>query len=94
MRGEMVNECGITATMPFYLTIKQCADLDKAIGVKNAISVYPNPAKDVLNIKLPENKTLISRKQQSAIPLGRLFIHLREKTKSLALVISQQVFTI
>jgi hypothetical protein len=80
--------------MPFYLTIKQCAELDKAIRVKNAISVYPNPAKDVLNIKLPENKNFNIKKTTISHTLGQVVYSFEEKTKSLSLVISQQVFTI
>jgi hypothetical protein len=52
---EMMNECGITVTMPIHLTIEACMGLDKAAGFKNAISLYPNPAERTIAIKLPEN---------------------------------------
>ena len=52
---EMINECGITVTMPLQLTVEPCLGLDEAIGRKNAITIYPNPATTVLNLKLPDN---------------------------------------
>jgi len=54
---EMINECGITVTMPLHVTVG-CLDIDEMAVYKNHISLYPNPAKDILNIKLPENKNL------------------------------------
>ena len=50
----MTNECGTTTTMPLQITVYNCLGLDEAIGLKNAISLYPNPAKNILNVKLPE----------------------------------------
>ena len=55
---EMVNECGTTITMPIHLTVEACMGLDEAIGYKNAMSLYPNPAKNMINIKLPENSNV------------------------------------
>jgi len=51
---EMTNECGVTVTMPLQLTVEPCLGLDEAIGSKNAISLYPNPANDIINLQLPE----------------------------------------
>ncbi|WDO12495.1 T9SS type A sorting domain-containing protein [Flavobacterium sp. WW92] len=50
----MTNACGTTVTMPLQLTVDGCLGLDEAIGLKNAIKLYPNPAANVLNLKLPE----------------------------------------
>ena len=54
---EMENECGITVTMPLRVTVG-CLGIDEMEVYKNHISLYPNPAKDILNIKLPENRNL------------------------------------
>ena len=56
---EMVNECGTTITMPIHLTIEACMGLDEAIGYKNALSLYPNPAENTISIRLPENLNFI-----------------------------------
>ena len=50
----MTNACGTTVTMPLQLTVENCLGLDEAIGLKNAISLYPNPASGILNLKLPD----------------------------------------
>ena len=50
----MTNECGTTTTMPLQITVNTCLGLDEAIGLKNAISLYPNPANHFLNLNLPE----------------------------------------
>ncbi len=52
---EMVNECGTTVTMPLHLTVEACMGLDKAIGYKDAITIYPNPAEDAISLRIPEN---------------------------------------
>jgi len=54
---EMTNECGTTVTMPLHITVG-CVGIDEMAAYKNLIAVYPNPARDVLNIKLPENSNL------------------------------------
>lgn len=54
---EMENECGITVTMALHITVG-CLGIDEMAAYKNLIALYPNPAKDVLNIKLPDNSNL------------------------------------
>jgi hypothetical protein len=68
---EMTNECGTTVTMPVHLTVEECMGLDKAIGNKDAIALYPNPAKDALNIKLPENKNFMVKQVYILNTLGQ-----------------------
>jgi len=58
---EMINECGTTVTMPIHITIEACMGLDKAIGFKNAISIYPNPVTNSINIQLPERQNYTIR---------------------------------
>ena len=55
----MVNECGTTISMPLHIIVEACMGVDEAIGYKNAISLYPNPAGDIINIQLPENPNFI-----------------------------------
>jgi Secretion system C-terminal sorting domain len=54
---EMVNECGTTVTMVLHLNVG-CLGIDEMAAYKNLISLYPNPAKEILNVKLPENSNL------------------------------------
>lgn len=54
---EMTNECGTTITMQLHIEVG-CLGIDEMAAYKNKISLFPNPVKDVLNIKLPENSTL------------------------------------
>lgn len=68
---EMVNECGTTITMPIHLTVDSCTGLDNAIGYKNAISLYPNPAQSIINIKLPENSNITVNNVQIINMLGQ-----------------------
>ena len=51
----MTNECGVTVTMPLHLTVN-CLGVDQMVSDKNEIQLYPNPAKTILNIKLPDTK--------------------------------------
>lgn len=50
----MTNECGTTITMPLQITVNSCLGLDEVIGYKNAIKLFPNPAANILNLKLPD----------------------------------------
>jgi hypothetical protein len=54
---EMTNECGTTITMQLHVNAG-CLGIDEMAAYKNKISLYPNPTKDILNIKLPENNNL------------------------------------
>ncbi|AWH86526.1 hypothetical protein HYN59_16065 [Flavobacterium album] len=54
---EMENECGITVTTVLHITVG-CLGIDEMDAYKKLITVYPNPAKDVLSIKLPYNSNI------------------------------------
>ena len=50
----MTNECGTTTTMVLQLTVS-CLGTTTVASLEKAIKLYPNPTKNSLNIKLPEN---------------------------------------
>ncbi|AWH85239.1 hypothetical protein HYN59_08960 [Flavobacterium album] len=50
----MTNECGTTVTMPLQLNVEVCMGLDE-MNVLKGIRLYPNPANNILNVKLPDN---------------------------------------
>jgi Secretion system C-terminal sorting domain len=54
---EMVNECGTTVTMVLHVNVG-CLGIDEMAAYNKLISLYPNPAKEILNVKLPENSNL------------------------------------
>jgi Secretion system C-terminal sorting domain/Immunoglobulin domain len=54
---EMVNECGTTVTMVLHITVG-CLGIDEMAAFNKLISLYPNPAGEIVNIKLPENSNL------------------------------------
>jgi len=54
---EMVNECGTTVTMALHVNVG-CLGIDEMAAYNKLISLCPNPAKEFLNIKLPENSNL------------------------------------
>ena len=54
---EIANECGITITKVLHIAVG-CLGIDEMAAYKNLITVYPNPAKDILTIKLPDNNNL------------------------------------
>jgi Secretion system C-terminal sorting domain len=54
---EMVNECGTTVTMVLHVNVG-CLGIDEMAAYNKLISLYPNPAKEILNIQLPENSNL------------------------------------
>ena len=66
----MTNECGITVTMPLQINVS-CLGVEEIIGTKNDITLYPNPAKTILNIKLPENKNFEVQKTTIINLLGQ-----------------------
>lgn len=53
---EMLNECGTTITMMLHLTVEGCMGLEEVIGMKNTITLYPNPATNTINLQMPENR--------------------------------------
>ena len=53
----MTNECGTTTTMPLNLTVN-CLGTNTVANLDKAIKLYPNPAKEWLNIELPTNIAL------------------------------------
>lgn len=54
----MTNACGTTVTMPLQLTVDGCLGLDEATAFLKAIKLYPNPAVNVLNLRLPQTPDL------------------------------------
>ena len=50
----MTNECGTSITMALNLTVN-CLGTNTVAQLDKAIKLYPNPTKNILNIKLPEN---------------------------------------
>ena len=50
----MTNQCGTTTTMALNLTVN-CLGTNTVATLDKAIKLYPNPTKNILNIKLPEN---------------------------------------
>jgi len=54
---EMTNECGTTTTMALHVNVG-CLGVDEMAVYKNKITLYPNPARSEINIKLPENNLL------------------------------------
>ena len=50
----MTNECGTTTTMVLQLTVN-CLGTNTVANLEKGITIYPNPAKNILNLKLPEN---------------------------------------
>lgn len=52
----MTNECGNTITMPLTINVG-CLGLEGIDAYRKAITLYPNPTKDILNIGLPNNYT-------------------------------------
>ena len=54
----MTNECGTTTTMPLNLTVN-CLGTNTVATLDNAVKLYPNPAKEWLNIDLPTNIDVI-----------------------------------
>lgn len=54
----MTNECGTTTTMPLNITVN-CLGTNTIANLDKAIKLYPNPAKEILNIELPTNIDVI-----------------------------------
>ena len=69
---EMVNQCGATITMALQLNVSACTGLDDAIGLQNAIAVFPNPANNVLNLKILNDKNIRVQKLLIKNMLGQV----------------------
>ena len=67
----MVNECGTTITMPLTLTV-DCLSINEIENYKNNITLYPNPTKGNLNIKIPEQNNLTVSSVSISNMLGQL----------------------
>ena len=75
----MTNECGTTTTMVLQLTVS-CLGTNTLATLEKAITLYPNPAKNVLNIKLPENININVNNVTIANSLGQIV--LKQKTEN------------
>jgi Secretion system C-terminal sorting domain len=54
----MTNECGTTITMPLQINAS-CLGIEEFSNNKNSLKLSPNPAKNILNISLQDNKKFI-----------------------------------
>ena len=68
---QMVKECGTTVTMPLQLTV-DCLGTDDFIQLNKVITLFPNPAKNILNIKIYENSNLEISKIEITNLLGQI----------------------
>jgi Secretion system C-terminal sorting domain/Immunoglobulin domain/PKD-like domain len=66
----MSNECGTTVTMPLQITAS-CLSVDDITANSNSLKLYPNPARNILNIKLPDNKNFDIQKITITNMLGQ-----------------------
>lgn len=67
---EMTNECGTTTTMPLYLNLN--LGIDAIDFFKDKITLYPNPTKNNLQIKIPERNDLTISKISISNLLGQV----------------------
>jgi len=67
----MSNDCGTTTTMVLHLTIN-CLGTGTLAFLDKSIKLYPNPTKDILNIKLPENITVNINSIKIANSIGQV----------------------
>jgi Secretion system C-terminal sorting domain len=75
----MTNECGTTTTMVLHLTVS-CLGTNTVASLEKGITMYPNPTKNVLNIKLPENIDVNVTSVTIANSLGQIV--LKQKTEN------------
>jgi hypothetical protein len=78
----MTNECGTTVTMPLQITVG-CLGLDEAAILKNTVSLYPNPATNTLNIKLPDNPNFKIQDISISNMLGQIVYRNNDKTTNI-----------
>jgi|GEM_PF-2307806 len=69
----MTNECGTTTTMVLHLTVN-CLGTDTFADLAQSIKLYPNPTKDILNVKLPENIAVTINNIKIANSLGQVVL--------------------
>ena len=69
----MTNECGVTTTMVLNLTVS-CLGTNTVAQLDKAIKLYPNPTKNSLNIKLPENIEVSVNNVKIANALGQIVL--------------------
>jgi hypothetical protein len=69
----MTNECGTTTTMPLHLTVN-CLGTNVSATLEKGIKLYPNPTKNTVNIKLPENIEVTVNSIKIANSLGQIVI--------------------
>jgi len=78
----MTNACGTTVTMPLQLTVQNCLGLEQ-FDLKNAIRLSPNPASNILNIKLPETQLLEITQLSISNMLGQTVYSIAEKNTAI-----------
>lgn len=71
----MTNECGTTTTTALHLTVN-CLGTSTFADIDKSIKLYPNPTKDILNVKLPENIEITISSVKIVNSLGQI---IREK---------------
>ena len=69
----MTNECGTTTTMVLHLTVS-CLGTNTVASLEKGITMYPNPAKNILNLKLPENIDVNVNSVTIANSLGQIVL--------------------
>jgi Secretion system C-terminal sorting domain len=75
----MTNECGTTTTMVLQLTVS-CLGTNTVATLEKSITLYPNPAKNILNLKLPENIDVNVNSVTIVNSLGQIV--LKQKTEN------------
>ena len=70
---NMTNECGTTTTMVLHLTVS-CLGTNTVASLEKGITLYPNPAKNILNLKLPENIDVNVNSVTIANSLGQIVL--------------------
>lgn len=77
----MTNSCGTTITMPLQLTVDGCLGTDELVW-KNAIKLYPNPAANTLNIRLPNMPNFETKQILISNMLGQIIYNEAYKNPS------------
>lgn len=78
----MTNECGVTTTMPFQLTVT-CLGLTTVANLTDFIKLYPNPTHHTINLQLPQNIDLEIREISIINLVGLTIFHTKEKAQSI-----------
>jgi hypothetical protein len=72
----MTNECGTTTTKVLNLTVN-CLGTNTVAQLDKVIKLYPNPTKNILNIKLPENIEIDVTGVTMANSLGQIVLEIK-----------------